>query len=138
VGVQARTGGLPDSGNLKRLSVTFRVKNNGAVLNVQGINETLDPVAIGVDPATYSAIFDHHEPFTIELIVDRRDGSGKATLYSGSLPQTIVPFTMSYFKKDDGDPITVAGPTLANCCSPNGETRVEVLVVQLFELRPIF
>jgi hypothetical protein len=137
VGVAARTGGLEDSASHTRLTATFRVRNDIAVLNVQGINETLSPDDIRIDPAVYEKIFSDVTPefFSIELFVDRRAGSGKAVLTAGTYSKT-VPFTMKDFLKDSGPTVQTVGAALANCCAPGETVNVEVSDFQISALVP--
>lgn len=139
VGVAARTGDLEDSALQTRLTATFRVRNDIAVLNVQGINETLSLDDIQIDPTMYEKIFSDVSPqfFSIELFVNRSAGAGKAILTAGTYSKT-VPFTMKDFLKDSGPTVQVVGATLANCCAPGETAKVEVTDFQISAQVPSF
>ncbi len=135
VGLVARTGGKDDLGSETRLTTTFKVKGDSAVLNVQGI--TVKPTGNEISKEVYDKIVTEasHQPFTLELLVDRTTGKGIATLTSGryALP---LSFTMSKFQASSGPVITAVGATLANCCAPGKTATVEVTDFEISAPRP--
>lgn len=132
VGVVGRTGGVDDSSTLKRIVLSFRVCTTGVggcknakvnlrVLEVDGTNPDYNTnsamlASTNITDAVYDAIFNHAQPFTLKLFLDRKAGSGTATITTGS--ESIPPLTfnnLTIFKADAGtDPITTVGATLAN------------------------
>jgi hypothetical protein len=130
VGLVARTGDEDDLATLPRLTVTLRVRNKTAFLNVQGVDPKPDPQPISA--AMYEWIFDMKRTFSMELYVDRASGTGKATLQGdGNLE---IPFNLPKAGSTITDPspilpdvpITVLGATLTNCCSRGQQTTVEL------------
>jgi hypothetical protein len=129
VGVAARTGNERDLGSEKRLGVTFRVRNQAAILNVQDAGAGGPLGSVPVPPEIYARIFGTAgaapEPFTLELYVNRQTGKGVATLIP-SYPSVRVEFDMRTFKAESGPAFTTAGASLANCCAPGKAVYVEV------------
>ena len=133
MGVVARTGGAPDTPDLKRLQFTFSVKACHAQLRVREIIGPMDAdlrlatINQDVSDADYDAIVKSGQPFTLKLFVDRKTNSGTATMITGTETLAALTFNMTYFTADPAsEPLTTVGAALANCCNP-GETRsVEV------------
>ena len=94
---------------------------NTQVLEVDGTNPDYNTnsamlASTNITDAVYDEIFNHAQPFTLKLSLDRKAGSGTATITTGA--ESIPPLTfsnMTIFKADAGtDPITTVGATLAN------------------------
>ena len=145
VTIAAREGDEKDLGTDRRLGVTFKVRNNGATLNVleTGADDAL--ATDKVDPKVYDAIFGNpetcgtgHKPFTLTLYVNRQTGSGVASL-AGPAVEGVkdgpldLPFKMHLFGTS-GPVIETVGATLANCCSEGGTVSVEVTDFEIKQL----
>jgi hypothetical protein len=136
VTVVARTGDVPDTPDLGRLLVSLRVNNGLANLRVQeGLNNATTGGIPGapkkdVTGDAYKEIYTLGEPFTLSLHVDRKTGSGTATLTTRT--QTIpIDFTMGVFTKDSGPPLNVVGAALGNT-GPKLTASVEVTDFELW------
>lgn len=137
VAVVARTGDVADVPDLGRLQVSLRVNNGKANLRVQ---EGLNNATIGAIPGApkkdvtgdaYKEIYTLDEPFTLSLHVDRKTGSGTATLNTKT--QTIpIDFTMGVFTKDPSSPmLKTVGAALGNT-GPKLKASVEVTGFELW------
>jgi len=139
VGVVARTGDFQDLADLMRLQLTFRILKSAAELRVQeqwgpdDVTQFKKLAARPVPAEVYKKIVDGAQPFTLKLSIDRRSGSGTATMTSGGETFSVLSttdmtrtFTMAHFTKDGGEPLTVLGATLANPSAPGEERSVEV------------
>jgi hypothetical protein len=130
VGLVARTGDEDDLASLPRLTVTLRVRNKTAFLNVQGADPK--PDAEEISPAMYEWIFDMKRTFSMELYVDRAAGKGVATLQGDGILKIRFDLPKAGSSTTDPpliaptQPITVLGATLTNCCSPGNYTSVEL------------
>jgi hypothetical protein len=127
VGLVARTGGQDDLSKSHRLTVTLRVRNTTAHLNIQGWPEESEnkPPAAEIDPDMYDWIFVQKKSFSLELYVDRVGRKGIAELHAGRSMKREFDFADD-FVIADSEPITVLGATLANCCSHGQHTSVEI------------
>lgn len=120
VTIVARTGDAPDHTNLGRLQLSLRVRN-GVHLRIQEGPDAPSTAAIAgatlydfvpADTA-YQEIYLQHKPFTLKLDVDRKSGTGVATLTTATREFPIA-FQMGLFKRDQGDPLTTVGAAIAN------------------------
>lgn len=135
VGVGARTGGVDDAPDLKRLLLTFRVKDSKAELRVQEVWGPTDAefkkqASFAVPQDLYDRIVDDKaspRKFTLKLSVDRMAGTGSAAMISGGKTYPVGDFTMAYFTKSGGDPLTVLGAAIANAADPGQTRSVEVV-----------
>ncbi|MFL6723211.1 MAG: hypothetical protein ACJ8E7_03620 [Sphingomicrobium sp.] len=112
VAVGARKGGAPDLGSLARTGVTFQVKGNGARMNAQGVT----PLGLTLlPPATSDRVLRTTDPekFTLDLLVDRVTGTGKATLTIGNDVIVSKPLVLKVFTATTGEPITSVGAAIA-------------------------
>jgi len=146
IGVSVRTGDERDLASDKRLGVTFRVKNQDAILNIQETDpgSTDGTVVNSLKQASVprdmvDKIFGTSgappQPFTLELFVDRDTGTGVATLIPSNPPVKAGPFVMLTFQAKSGPVLKTAGATLANCCAPGATVSVDVTefeIVQVF------
>lgn len=141
VGVAGRTGDVDDKSDLRRIVLSFRIcttgvggcKDSKANLRVMEINSA-DPddpadanlASENISDAIYNEIFSMAQPFTLKLHVNRKTGSGVATMTTGT--ETIPPlaFNPTIFKADSGEPITTLGATLADGFGLGESVSVEV------------
>lgn len=112
VGVGGRTGGVPDLGSAARTGMTFQVKGPGARMNAQGVT----PLGLPLLPAvTYNRVFRSSDPekLTLDLLIDRVAGTGKATLTVGNDVVESRPLDLKAFTATTGEPITSVGAAIA-------------------------
>ena len=134
VGVVARTGDRDDTADLKRLQLTFRVKNSTAELRVQEIWGPTDAefkqhASLPVPQTLYDQLIDNQlnpPTFTLKLLVDRKTGTGDAMMKVRNTTYDLGSFNMEYFKASSGDPFTVVGAALANAYDAGKTRSVEV------------
>jgi len=112
VAVGARTGGAPDLGSAARTGVTFQVKGPGARMNAQGVTPLNRPL---LSTAIYNRVFRTPDPdrFTLDLLIDRASGTGKATLTVGTDVVESRPLDLKIFTATTGEPITSVGAAIA-------------------------
>lgn len=142
VGVVGRTGGVDDTADLKRIVLSFRTCTTGlgpcagAKANLRVFEvESADPD----DPATvrlanvnipddvFDAIFTSGQPFTLKLFIDRKKGSGIATITTGTATIPPLMFNLTIFTgAADAPIITTVGATLANGFAQGETVAVEV------------
>ena len=120
--LNARTGDESDLAGEIRVNATLNVRAGGtARLNVPfgAVSQTF----IDVPAPVYAAIFrpDNPEPFTLQLLVDRRTGNGRASLRVGDFPILSRSFQLSQFQSHSGPAISAVGPTIANA-NASGQT----------------
>jgi hypothetical protein len=120
--INARTGDESDLFGETRVNATLNVRPGGSArLNVPfgATSQTF----VDLPAPVYEAIFrpDNPEPFTLQLLVDRVTGNGKASLKVGAFPVLSRSFQLSQFQANSGDPITAVGPAIANANAP-GQT----------------
>lgn len=134
--VSARTGGVDDLAAEMRVVAGLSARPNGtARLNVPFGAQSSAFVDIPQD--LYNDLFHstHHQKYTIALLVDRRSGMGKASLFSnGSILS--VDFVLSQFKATSGPVITAAGAAVANGSATGATVSVRVTDFRLFADRP--
>jgi hypothetical protein len=142
VGVAARTGDKEDLGSHKRLGVTLRFRDQDGILSVQEsqLADNLPPHNLGqfVIPQEYTDKLFSTSPllsFTLELHVNRQEGSGAATLTVPGVYSKQLLFDTRTFLKESGPSITTVGATLANCCAPGWNVNTEVHDFQISVLR---
>jgi hypothetical protein len=125
VTLSARTGGINDLLAETRVAVSFQVRANAARLNVVGADPA--PNLPNVPQAIYDAIFDQSDPqpFTLELLVDRITGEGKASLKVGDAVFSHE-FRFAAFKPDSGPVVTAVGPSIAIANAPGQSASVRV------------
>ena len=123
--LNARTGDEDDLQSEARVAATFRVRGTTAALNVFGAS--VPPNLPNIPQDVYDAIFDAEdpEPFTLELVLDRKTGVGTATLTSGGY--SISHNFQSVFRADSGPVVTSIGPTIAVSNGPGQRGTVEVM-----------
>lgn len=133
VGVTAREGDKEDLGSHKRLGVTLRFKDQKGILNVvesqlgDGLpSQSLNQFEIPQDVTDRLFGTTSVMSFTLELHVNRQEGSGAATLTVPGVYAKQLLFATRTFLKDSGPPITAVGAALANCCTPGRNVNVEV------------
>jgi hypothetical protein len=120
--LNARTGDESDLGGETRVNVTVNVRADGtARLNVPfgATSQTF----VAVPAPVYDAIFrpNDPEPFTLQLLVDRVTGNGRASMKVGDFPVLSRSFQLAEFQANSGPAITVLGPTIANA-NATGQT----------------
>lgn len=125
VTIAARTGDADDFFPETRVAVTLQVRGDGARLNVPGA--AVAPNLPNLPQAVYDAIFDatDPQPFTLEAVIDRVTGVGRASLQVGETKVTHE-FQFLAFKPDSGPAITAIGPTIAiaNAAGQSASVRV--------------
>lgn len=122
IGINAKTGNQDDLTSDTRIAVTVNVRPNFVVrLNVP-FGATA-PTAMPLPQAAKDAIFSatDPQPFTIELTMDRVEGTGLAKLMVGDQVYSLQ-FTLADFRADGGPPITAVGPGLAVNANAPGQT----------------
>lgn len=125
--LNARTGDESDLFGETRVNATLNVRAGGtARLNVPlgATSQTF----VDVPAPVYEAIFrpNDPEPFTLQLLVDRVSGNGRASLKVGAFPVLSRSFQLSQFQANSGPPITAVGPTIANANAPGQTVSVHV------------
>jgi len=142
VGVGGRTGDVDDKSDLKRIVLSFRVcttgvggcKNSKVDLRVLEVNSadpddpaSLKLASVPIADADYDAIFTSHQPFTLMLSVDRKKGSGIATITVGGKAYPPLTFNPTIFTAASGAPIiSTVGATLADGFALGETVSVEV------------
>jgi hypothetical protein len=122
IGINAKTGNQDDLTSDTRIAVTVNVRPNFVVrLNVP-FGATA-PTAMPLPQAAKDAIFSatDPQPFTIELTMDRVEGTGLAKLIVDDQVYSLE-FTLADFRADGGPPITAVGPGLAVNANAPGQT----------------
>ena len=122
MGLVAKTGGKDDLASEPRIAVTVNVRPNQLVrLNVPfGSVETRNMV---LPQAVKDAIFSttDPQPFTIELTIDRKAGTGTVKLMV--IDQVFsLSFTLADFLADGGPVISAMGPGIAVNANGPGQT----------------
>lgn len=122
IGLVARTGAKDDLASETKVATTVNVRPNQLVrLNVPfGSVETRNMV---LPQAVKDAIFSttDPQPFTLELTIDRKAGTGTAKLMV--IDQVFsLSFTLADFLADDGPVITALGPGIAVNSNGPGQT----------------
>lgn len=123
IGLIAKTGGTEDLADEPRIAVTVNVRPGFLVrLNVPfGAVETTNTV---LPPEIKNAIFSttDPQPFTLELTIDRTNGTGKAKLIVGDKIVGPLSFHLADFLADSGPTITALGTGPAVNTNGAGQT----------------
>lgn len=124
IGLVAKTGGKDDLGDSEpKIAVTLNVRPNQLVrLQVPfGSVETRNTV---LPQTVKDAIFSttDPQPFTIELTIDRREGTGTAKLMVIDQVISLPSFHLADFLADGGPTITAMGPGIAVNANGAGQT----------------
>jgi hypothetical protein len=122
IGVNAKTGNQDDLSTDTRIAVTVNVRPDFLVRFGVPFGSA-EPARVVLPQAVKDAMFSttDPQPFTIELTVDRVQGTGMAKLMV--IDQVFsVPFVLSEFLKDGGPAITAVGPGLAVNSNAPGQT----------------
>jgi len=119
VSVAARDGGLDDHYDAKRVSVTLRVKQGHAALNIGAGADASKPPAENIDDNLYNSVFNGDQQFTLELYVDHTTGRATASLIVDGQLKTKLPFNLDESLKSTV--FTTVGATLTDCCLPKAE-----------------
>jgi hypothetical protein len=130
VAVIARPGGIDPLSNSARIGVTLQVSGGGARLNVPGA--AVPANLPNLPQEVYDAIFDpvDPQPFVLELLVDRVDGRGRATLKVGEAKYAHE-FESAVFRPDSGPVITNVG---ANVALANGSGKTISVRIRDFQI----
>jgi len=129
--LNARTGDERDLPGEIRVNASLNVRpGETARLNVPF--GATSPTSADLPPALYDAIFRHDEPFTLQLLIDRKSGNGTASLKVGDFPILSRTFQLSQFKADSGPDIKAVGPAVANANAP-GQVSVRVREFRIYE-----
>jgi len=121
VTVVARTGKSPDDSDLGRLQLSLRVRN-GVHLRMQegpdapstGAIPGAEVPDLGPADTAYKEIYLDHKPFTLRIDVNRKSGTGVATLTTAT-QEIPIHFKMGLFTKEPNAPkLTTVGAAIAN------------------------
>jgi len=129
--VGGRTGGVNDLFSESRTVASLQVNGATARLNVVGASP---PVNLPNMPQEmYDAIFDpvNPKPFTMEILLDRQTGVGRATLQVEAMKISTT-FNSGPFPADSGPSITAIGPTIANANANGQRVSVRLRDFQVF------
>ena len=122
IGVGARIGGRDDLPLEPRVFVTVNARPNQVVrfqVPFGAVEPTNTPLPQEVKDAIYSTT--DPQPFTIELTIDRKLGTGTAKLMV--IDQVFsLSFTLKDFLADSGPTITAVGPGIAVNANAPGQT----------------
>jgi len=119
VGLMVRSGGAVANINEPRAGVTLQVRAGGVRLNCPGADPPLN--LDNMEQDRFDAVFDQQDPtpITLELLVDRVTGVGKASVKIGDFPEVSRTSKFKDFKAGSGPTITAVGPVIA-VVSPAG------------------
>lgn len=122
IGVNAKTGNKDDLTTDTRIAVTVNVRPDFLVRFGVPFG-SVGPARVVLPQAVKDAIFSttDPQPFTIELTIDRIQGTGTAKLMVIDQVFT-VPFVLSDFLADSGPVITAVGPGIAVNANAPGQT----------------
>lgn len=133
IGLGARTGGKDDLSTETRVFATVNVRPNQLV-RFQIPFGAVEPTNMVLPQAVKDAIFSttDPQPFTIELTIDRKAGTGTAKLTA--VDQVFsLDFTLADFRADDGPVITAVGPGIAvNANGPGQTASVHIREFRIF------
>ena len=134
IGVGARTGGKDDLTTETRVFATVNARPNQLV-RFQIPFGSVEPRNVVLPQAVKDAIYSttDPQPFTIELTIDRKLGTGTAKLTV--IDQVFsLSFTLSEFLADGGPTITAVGPGIAvNANGPGQTASVRVREFRIYE-----
>lgn len=122
IGLGARTGGKDDLATETRVFATMNVRPN-QIVRFQIPFGSVEPRNVVLPQAVKDAIFSttDPQPFTIELTIDRVEGTATAKLMV--IDQVFsLDFTLSDFLADGGPAITAVGPGIAVNANGPGQT----------------
>jgi hypothetical protein len=126
-----RTGSNHDLAAEVRTATTFQVRGSGARLNVVGSQAPANQ--LNVPQEIYDAIFNpiDPQPFTLELLLDRRTGNSVARLI---VDDSVFEhgFQSATFRPDAGPAITAVGPTIAISNAPGSRASVRIADFSIF------
>ena len=129
MGLVAKTGGKDDLGESEpKIAVTVNVRPNQLV-RFQVPFGSAEPRNIVLPQGVKDAIFSttDPQPFTIELTIDRREGTGTVKLTVIDQVFSLPSFPLSDFLADSGPTITAIGPGIAvNSNGPGQSASVHV------------
>jgi hypothetical protein len=134
IGVGAKTGGKDDLGESEpKVFVTVNVRPNQLV-RFQVPFGSAEPRNMVLPQVVKDAIFSttDPQPFTIELTVDRRVGTGTVKLTVLGQVFALQPFPLADFLADGGPTITAVGPGIA--VNSNGPGQTASVHVQDFRI----
>jgi hypothetical protein len=125
----ARTGEVDDLPGETRVGASFQVRGTTARLNVVGATPPVPQP--NMPQEVYDAIFDPANPlpFTLDLIIDRVSGVGKATLSAGDYKASTT--FQSVFNANSGDPISAVGASIAIANGSDQRGTVEVMGLRI-------
>ena len=129
--VGARTGDEDDLFPETRVGASFQVRGATARLNVPG---AIPPAGLSNIPqAVYDAIFNPEDPlpFTLELMLDRKTGAGRASLKAGDY--VISHDFQSVFTANSGPVITAVGPSIGLANGAGQRATVEVMDFRILQ-----
>ncbi len=112
-------------------SVTFQVRGIGARLNTPG---AATPAAFpNVPQEIYDAIFDEDDPqpFTLEMLVNRREGYGEASLKVGDAVFSRT-YEFAVFRANSGPAITNVGANIAVANAAGGTASVRLRSFEIY------
>ena len=126
VAVIVRPGGLDPLVDAPVAAATLQVRGSGVRLNAPGAA----PGSVGlpnVPQEVYDAIFNptDPEPFTLELLIDRKDGRGEAHLKVGDAVYTRT-YDLAVFRADSGPKIMNVGANVAIATGPGKTASVRM------------
>lgn len=122
IGLVAKTGGKDDLASEPRIAVTVNVRP-GFLVRLNVPFGSTGPTAMVLPTAVSEEIFaaSSPKPFTLDLSIDRMNGTGKAELKVENNVFTL-PFVLSDFLADDGPTITAVGAGIAVNANGPGQT----------------
>lgn len=123
MGLGARTGGKDDLSTETRVFATVNVRPNQLV-RFQVPFGSVEPRNTVLPQDVKDAIFSttDPQPFTIEMTIDRRDGTGTVKLMVIDQVFALPSFHLSDFLADGGPVITAVGPGIAVNSNGPGQT----------------
>lgn len=122
IGINAKTGDQDDLSTDTRIAVTINVRP-GFIVRLNVPFGATAPTAMVLPQAVKDAIFSTSdpEPFTLELTMDRKQGTGTAKLLVADQVFSLS-FTLADFLADGGPAITAVGPGIAVNSNAPGQT----------------
>ena len=124
MGLVAKTGGKDDLGESEpKIAVTVNVRPNQLV-RFQVPFGSAEPRNTVLPQAVKDAIFSttDPQPFTIELTIDRKEGTGTVKLMVIDQVFALPSFPLAQFLADSGPAITAMGPGIAVNANGPGQT----------------
>lgn len=123
IGVGARTGSKDDLQTETRVFATVNARPN-QVVRLQVPFGAVEPTNMALPADVKNAIFSttDPQPFTIELTINRKNGSGTVKLTVIDQVFTLPSFKFAEFLADGGPTITAVGPGIAVNSNGPGQT----------------